>query len=239
MEDQAYQVDLVKRTQTGMITNPITIGPEASLEDLDALCGQYRVSGLPVVAEDLTLLGIITNRDLRFVPVAEWASTLVADVMTPMPLVTAPLGISREDATAILRQHKRERLPIVDDSGISIEPPHRSGRCLPCHRLLPLPPDRRKKDPEDSWNSCQGPATVVVRPVGTPDASDTAGSSRSRTSGTTAASSKTSSRMITRSVPAPRSRPARMACVPSSACLRSVRIRAHVSPPAVQVLSTP
>ena len=117
IEDQAYQVDLVKRTQTGMITNPVTIGPKATLEDLDALCGQYRVSGLPVVEADDTLLGMITNRDLRFVPVAEWATTLVADVMTPMPLVTAPVGISREDATTILRKHKRERLPLVDDDG--------------------------------------------------------------------------------------------------------------------------
>src|SRR3954464_7706321 len=115
--DQAYQVDLVKRTQTGRIPNPVTIGPKATLEDLDRICGQYRVSGLPVVEDDGTLLGIITNRDLRFVPVAEWASTHVADVMTPMPLVTAPVGISREDATAILRQHKRERLPLVDDRG--------------------------------------------------------------------------------------------------------------------------
>ena len=117
IEDQAYQVDLVKRTQTGMISNPVTIGPKATLEDLDARCGQYRVSGLPVVEDDDTLLGMITNRDLRFVPVAEWATTLVADVMTPMPLVTAPVGISREDATAILRKHKRERLPLVDDAG--------------------------------------------------------------------------------------------------------------------------
>src|SRR6476646_10662734 len=115
--DQAYQVDLVKRTQTGRITNPVTIGPKATLEDLDRICGQYRVSGLPVVDEDLTLLGIITNRDLRFVPVAEWASTHVADVMTPMPLVTAPVGISREDAPAIRRQHRRERLPLVDEHG--------------------------------------------------------------------------------------------------------------------------
>jgi IMP dehydrogenase len=117
IEDQAYQVDLVKRTQTGIISNPVTIGPKATLEDLDERCGQYRVSGLPVVEDDGTLLGIITNRDLRFVPVAEWGSTLVADVMTPMPLVTAPVGISREDATAILRKHKRERLPIVDEQG--------------------------------------------------------------------------------------------------------------------------
>ena len=115
--DQAYQVDLVKRTQTGMISNPITIGPDATLEDLDELCGQYRVSGLPVVGVDDLLLGIITNRDLRFTPVAEWGSTKVADVMTPMPLFTAPVGIARDDAIALLRQNKRERLPIVDDQG--------------------------------------------------------------------------------------------------------------------------
>ena len=115
--DQAYQVDVVKRTQTGMISNPITIGPDATLEDLDSVCGQYRVSGLPVVDPGHHLLGIITNRDLRFTPVAEWATTLVREVMTPMPLITAPEGISREDATLLLRQHKRERLPLVDDEG--------------------------------------------------------------------------------------------------------------------------
>jgi len=117
IEDQAYQVDLVKRTQTGMISNPVTIGADATLEELDELCGEYRVSGLPVVDTDNRLLGIITNRDLRFTPVAEWATTKVDEVMTPMPLITAPVGISREDATALLRQHKRERLPIVDDAG--------------------------------------------------------------------------------------------------------------------------
>ena len=115
--DQAYQVDLVKRTQTGMIPNPVTIGPDATLEELDAVCGQYRISGLPVVDADLRLLGIITNRDLRFVPVAEWATTKVDEVMTPMPLITAPVGIAHDDATTILRKHKRERLPIVDDQG--------------------------------------------------------------------------------------------------------------------------
>jgi IMP dehydrogenase len=100
-----------------MISRPVTIGPKATLEELDERCGQYRVSGLPVVDDDQTLLGMITNRDLRFVSVTEWATTLVADVMTPLPLITAPVGISREDATAILRQHKRERLPLVDDQG--------------------------------------------------------------------------------------------------------------------------
>lgn len=117
IEDQAYQVDLVKRTQTGRITNPVTIGPDKTLEELDAICGQYRVSGLPVVVEDDKLVGMITNRDLRFTPVAEWATTKVRDVMTPQPLVTAPVDISNDDATAILRQHKRERLPLVDDDG--------------------------------------------------------------------------------------------------------------------------
>jgi IMP dehydrogenase len=117
VEDQAYQVDLVKRTQTGMISNPVTIGPDATLEQLDETCGRYRVSGLPVVGPDDTLIGIITNRDLRFTPVAQWAGTLVRDVMTPMPLVTAGEGISRADATTLLRQHKRERLPIVDGAG--------------------------------------------------------------------------------------------------------------------------
>jgi len=117
IEDQAYQVDLVKRTQTGMISNPVTIGPDATLEDLDELCGRYRVSGLPVVDPTEHLLGIVTNRDLRLTPVAEWATTLVRDVMTPMPLITGKVGISHEDATLLLRQHKRERLPLVDDEG--------------------------------------------------------------------------------------------------------------------------
>ncbi|QYJ02571.1 IMP dehydrogenase [Nocardioides panacisoli] len=117
IQEQAYQVDLVKRTQTGIISNPVTIGPEATLEELDHKCGQYRVSGLPVVDTDNRLLGICTNRDLRFTPVAEWATTKVDEVMTPMPLVTGPVGIDRDDATTLLRRHKRERLPLVDEEG--------------------------------------------------------------------------------------------------------------------------
>src|SRR6201747_573902 len=117
IEDQAYQVDLVKRTQTGIISNPITIGPDATLEQLDQLAGEYRVSGFPVVDTDDRLLGIITNRDLRFTPVAEWATTKVDEIMTPMPLITGRLGISRDEATLLLRKHKRERLPLVDDLG--------------------------------------------------------------------------------------------------------------------------
>ncbi|MGQ4537519.1 IMP dehydrogenase [Dermabacteraceae bacterium P7074] len=117
IEDQAHQVDLVKRTQTGRISNPITIGPDATLEELDRVCGQFRVSGLPVVDPAGKLLGICTNRDLRFTPVAQWATTKVRDIMTPQPLFTAPENVSSEEATALLRKNKRERLPLVDAEG--------------------------------------------------------------------------------------------------------------------------
>ncbi|MGP9694581.1 IMP dehydrogenase [Brachybacterium sp. AOP25-B2-12] len=116
IEDQAHQVDLVKRTQTGRITNPVTIGPDATLEELDEICGQYRVSGLPVVDPAGKLLGICTNRDLRFTPVAQWSTTRVHEVMTH-EVYTAPDDVSAEDATALLRRNKRERLPLVDAGG--------------------------------------------------------------------------------------------------------------------------
>ena len=117
LDDQAYKVDLVKRTQTGIISNPVTITPDATLDQLDKLAGEYRISGFPVVDTDNRLLGMITNRDLRFTPVAEWATTKVDEVMTPMPLITGPSDISREDATVLLRRHKRERLPLIDEAG--------------------------------------------------------------------------------------------------------------------------
>jgi IMP dehydrogenase len=115
--DQAYQVDLVKRTQTGIISNPVTIHADATLEELDKLAGEYRISGFPVVDAGNKLIGIITNRDLRFTPVAEWATTKVDEVMTHAPLITAPAGIDRDAATALLRQHKLERLPLVEADG--------------------------------------------------------------------------------------------------------------------------
>ena len=115
--DQAHQVDLVKRSESGMITDPVTVGPDVTLDELDRLCGIYRVSGLPVVDDDRRLLGIITNRDLRFVPVAEFATRRVRDVMTSMPLITGPEGIAREDAAALLAKHKIEKLPLVDGVG--------------------------------------------------------------------------------------------------------------------------
>jgi IMP dehydrogenase len=117
IQDQADQADYVKRSESGMISNPVTIGPDATLEELDQRCGQYRISGLPVVDDNRVLLGIITNRDLRFVPVGQWTTRVVREVMTPMPLVTAPAGINSEDASALLRKHKLEKLPLVDEAG--------------------------------------------------------------------------------------------------------------------------
>lgn len=111
IEDQAGQVDLVKRSEAGMVGNPITCSPTDSLADVDAMCGRYRISGVPVVDESGTLQGIVTNRDMRF---EDDMSRPVHEVMTPMPLVTAPLGIDPNDALALLAQHKVEKLPIVD-----------------------------------------------------------------------------------------------------------------------------
>jgi IMP dehydrogenase len=115
--DHAHQVDLVKRSESGMITDPVTVGPDATLAELDALCGQYRVSGLPVVDADRTLLGIITNRDLRFISPSDFPRRTVRETMTPMPLITAPVGISNADAAALLGRHKVEKLPLIDANG--------------------------------------------------------------------------------------------------------------------------
>src|SRR6187431_617278 len=117
IQDQAHQVQIVKRSESGMITDPVTVGPEATLAELDELCAKYRVSGLPVVDADRRLLGIITNRDLRFVSPSEFASRRVSDHMTPMPLVTAPTGITNDAAAELLAKHRVEKLPLVDADG--------------------------------------------------------------------------------------------------------------------------
>ncbi|MDN4616172.1 IMP dehydrogenase [Leifsonia sp. F6_8S_P_1B] len=117
IEDQASHVDKVKRSESGMITNPVTTTPDATVEEVDALCGQFRVSGLPVVEADGTLVGIITNRDMRFVSPFERSTTRVRDVMTRQPLITAPVGIDPDAAVAIFAEHKIEKLPLVDADG--------------------------------------------------------------------------------------------------------------------------
>ncbi len=116
-DDQAAQVDIVKRSEAGMVSHPVTISPVATLAEVDAVCARYRISGLPVTDENGRLLGIVTNRDLRFVPSEQRATTRVESVMTSMPLVTGQVGIQRDDALALLRQHKVEKLPLVDDAG--------------------------------------------------------------------------------------------------------------------------
>jgi len=117
IQDQAHHVQIVKRSESGMITDPVTVGPGATLAELDALCAKYRVSGLPVVDDDRRLLGIITNRDLRFVNPADFATRRVTESMTPMPLVTAPTGISNAEAAELLAKHRVEKLPLVDPDG--------------------------------------------------------------------------------------------------------------------------
>src|SRR3712207_6627351 len=113
-EEQAGQVDLVKRSEAGMVTNPVTASPDNTLAELDALSARYRISGAPVVDGDGVLVGICTNRDMRF---ETDKNRLVRDVMTPMPLVTAPVGVDPDTALALLSKHKIEKLPIVDGTG--------------------------------------------------------------------------------------------------------------------------
>ncbi|WP_432070517.1 IMP dehydrogenase [Streptomyces sp. AA1529] len=114
IEDQANQVDQVKRSESGMVTDPITIRPDATLQEADALCGRFRISGVPVTDAAGKLLGIVTNRDMAF---ELDRSRQVRDVMTPMPLVTGEVGISRDAAMELLRRHKIEKLPLVDGGG--------------------------------------------------------------------------------------------------------------------------
>ncbi|MFI7417716.1 IMP dehydrogenase [Nonomuraea sp. NPDC049684] len=114
VEEQAQQVDLVKRSEAGMVTNPVTCSPDDTLADVERLCATYRISGVPVTDVAGTLVGIVTNRDMRF---ETDQSRPVREVMTKMPLVTAPVGVSRDDAFALLRQNKIEKLPLVDPDG--------------------------------------------------------------------------------------------------------------------------
>jgi len=115
--DQAAMVDRVKRSESGMITDPITTTPDATIEEVDGLCAQYRISGLPVVDDDGRLVGIVTNRDMRFVSGFERQSTLVKDVMTSEGLVTGNVGIGANEVIALFAEHRVEKLPLIDDDG--------------------------------------------------------------------------------------------------------------------------
>src|SRR5258706_4651974 len=93
IEDQAHQVDIVKRSEAGMITNPLTCGPDTTIAEVEELCARYRVSGLPLVSPDGVLLRVITNRDIRF---EQDDSRPPGELMTPMPLLPPPVGVARE-----------------------------------------------------------------------------------------------------------------------------------------------
>ncbi|WP_074850231.1 IMP dehydrogenase [Gordonia westfalica] len=114
IEEQAAQVETVKRSEAGMVTDPVTCSPTHTLAEVDAMCARYRISGLPVVDGKGELVGIITNRDMRF---EVDQSRPVAEVMTKAPLITAQEGVSAEAALGLLRRHKIEKLPIVDGNG--------------------------------------------------------------------------------------------------------------------------
>ena len=111
---QAQQVNKVKKSTSGVIIDPIFIGPDAVVGDAEALMAEYHISGVPVVDEEMILIGIITNRDMRFI---SDMSLVIRDVMTAAPLVTAKEGTTLEDAQKVLQKHKIEKLPIVDDAG--------------------------------------------------------------------------------------------------------------------------
>ena len=110
---QAEQVDMVKRSENGVITNPFYLGPDNTIGEADALMGKFRISGVPIVDKSGKLIGIITNRDMKF---EEDMSRPISDVMTSDRLVTGREGTTLEEAKDILRRHKIEKLPIVDDN---------------------------------------------------------------------------------------------------------------------------
>ncbi|MCX7739447.1 MAG: IMP dehydrogenase, partial [Meiothermus sp.] len=115
IEEQAAQVRKVKRSEAGMIQDPVTLAPNATLEDAERLMREFKIGGLPVVDLYGKLLGLVTNRDIRF---ERDMSRVVTEVMTPVErLITAPPGTILEEAEALLRQHKIEKLPLVDHEG--------------------------------------------------------------------------------------------------------------------------
>ena len=113
-EQQAEEVDKVKRSESGMILKPITLGPDRLVRDAEEIMKRYRISGVPVTTEDGVLVGILTNRDLRFI---DRTDLPIRDVMKSEGLVTAPVGTSLDAAKRILHENRIEKLPVVDDQG--------------------------------------------------------------------------------------------------------------------------
>ncbi|HJP83582.1 MAG TPA: IMP dehydrogenase, partial [Fimbriimonadaceae bacterium] len=115
IEQQAEQVDRVKRSESGVITNPFKLGPDETIQDAVNLMEHFHISGVPIVDVEGKLVGILTNRDIRF---ETDFSKKISDRMTSENLVTAAVGTTLEQAQAMLAEHRIEKLPIVDDSGM-------------------------------------------------------------------------------------------------------------------------
>ncbi|HEY7342934.1 MAG TPA: IMP dehydrogenase [Ktedonobacterales bacterium] len=115
VEDQAGEVDKVKRSESGMITDPITLGPDDSLKSALDVMKKYHISGIPITDEDGRLVGILTNRDIRF---AQEVDRPIRELMTHERLITAPVGTTLAEANEILHRHKVEKLPVVDEHGL-------------------------------------------------------------------------------------------------------------------------
>lgn len=115
IEDQAGEVDKVKRSESGMITDPITLGPDDSLKSALDVMKKYHISGIPITDEDGRLVGILTNRDIRF---AQEVDRPIRELMTHERLITAPVGTTLTEANDILHRHKVEKLPVVDEHGL-------------------------------------------------------------------------------------------------------------------------
>ncbi|MEW9032957.1 MAG: IMP dehydrogenase [Planifilum fimeticola] len=115
IEEQAEEVDRVKRSESGVITKPFYLHPEHKVYDAEALMSKYRISGVPIVDKERKLVGILTNRDMRFI---RDYSTPISEVMTKENLVTAPVGTTLKEAEEILQKYKIEKLPLVDEQGV-------------------------------------------------------------------------------------------------------------------------
>src|SRR5256884_6475698 len=115
IDAQVAEVDKVKRSESGMIVEPVTLPPDARVSDALELMARYHISGVPITDERGRLVGILTNRDLRFAPDT---AQPVSELMTSRDLVTAPVGTTLAEAEATLHRHKIEKLPVVDGGGV-------------------------------------------------------------------------------------------------------------------------
>ena len=115
IESQVKQVKRVKKSENGMIVDPISFKVTTTLDEANYLLNEFHISGAPVIDDHGKLVGICTNRDMRF---EQNGKREVGEIMTPMPIITAKVGVSIEEAAKVLHKHKIEKLPIVDENDI-------------------------------------------------------------------------------------------------------------------------